>query len=379
MRKILRQASLGMGAFALVVGLGGIADLSGQERAKPAGDAPKTAAQQFKNIQVLKDIPSEQLIPTMQFITASLGVECEFCHVEHEMQKDDKKEKKTARAMMEMELAIDKNHFKGELDVTCYTCHRGSAHPVGTPILSADAGLKRPAAHTHDEGEEAHANLPTADQILDKWLAAVGGAEALKKIKTRVQKGAIDAMGMQYPIEVYSEAPDKRVSISHPTGGSSVTAFNGQVGWLSIPGGVHRMTTAEQESAAIDAQIYFPAKVREFYKQFEVDLGEEINGRQTYVVAAQATPGHPAIRMYFDLQTGLLLRLIRYTETALGRNPAQVDYADYKQTDGVKIPYQWTLVRPNGAFTIKVDQVHQNVPIDATLFQPPSDDHGPGH
>jgi photosynthetic reaction center cytochrome c subunit len=379
MRKILTQASLGMGAFVLVVGLGSIADLSEQEQAKPAGDAPKTAAQQFKNIQVLKDIPAEQLIPTMQFITASLGVECEFCHVEQEMQKDDKKEKKTARAMMEMELAIDKNHFNGELGVTCYTCHRGSAHPVGTPVLSADASMNRPAPHTHEEGEEAHANLPTADQILDRWLAAVGGAEALKKIKTRVQKGTIDAMGMHYPIEVYSEAPDKRVSISHPKGGSSVTAFNGQVGWLSIPGGVHRMTTTERESAAIDAQMYFPAKVREFYKEFQVHPGEEINQLPTYLVAAPATPGHPAIRMYFDQQTGLLLRLIRYAETALGKNPAQVDYADYKETDGVKIPYHWTLVRPNGAFTIKVDQVQQNVPIDAMLFQPPSDDKGPGH
>jgi len=368
-----------MGAFVLVVGLGSIAALSGQEQAKPAGDASKTAAQQFKNIQVLKDIPAEQLIPTMQFITASLGVQCEFCHVQQEMQKDDKKAKKTARAMMEMELAIDKNHFNGELEVTCYTCHRGSAHPVGTPLLSADSSMMRPIAHSPEEGEEARANLPTADQILDKWLAAVGGAEALKKIKTRVQMGTIDAMSMRYPIEVYSEAPDKRVSISHPKGGSSVTAFDGQVGWLSIPGGVHRMTTTERESAAIDAQMYFPAKVREFYKEFEVHPGEQINERATYLVAAQATPGHPAIRMYFDQQTGLLLRLIRYTETALGKNPAQVDYADYKETDGVKIPYRWTLVRPNGAFTIKVDQVQQNVPIDATLFQPPSDDNGLRH
>src|SRR6516162_1870083 len=91
---------------------------------KAASDGGKTAEQQFKNIQVLKDIPAEQLIPTMQFITASLGVECEFCHVEHQMDKDDKKEKKTARAMMEMQFAIDKANFKGELEVTCYTCHR---------------------------------------------------------------------------------------------------------------------------------------------------------------------------------------------------------------------------------------------------------------
>jgi photosynthetic reaction center cytochrome c subunit len=346
---------------------------------KPGSDAPKTAAQQFKNIQVLKDIPAEQLIPTMQFISASLGVECEFCHVERQMDKDDKKEKGFAREMMKMEFEIDKGHFKGELEVTCYTCHRGSAHPVGTPILSADASAKHPGPHVHDGDEGEHANLPTADQILDKYLAAVGGAEALAKIKTRIQKGTIDAMGMKSPIEVYSEAPNKRVSISHFNGGSSVTAFNGQVGWLSIPGGTHRMTAAERESAAIDAQMYFASKVREMYKEFSVRPGEEIGARATYLVAAGATPGHPAIRMYFDQETGLLLRLIRYTETALGKNPAQVDYAEYKETNGVKIPYQWTLVRPNGAFTIHIDSLQQNVPIDAGLFQPPSEGNGPGH
>ena len=333
----------------------------------PAGPQ-KTAEQQFKNIQVLKDIPAEQLIPTMQFIAGSLGVQCEFCHVEHEMHKDDKKEKQTARKMIAMELEIDKGHFENELQVTCYTCHRGSPHPVSTPMVGADA--PKPAPHVHDEAGEAPANLPTADQILDKYLAAVGGADALKKIKTRLQKGTLDAMGMQYPIEVYSEAPDKRVSISHPQAGSSVTAFNGEVGWLSIPGGVHRMTAPEREAARIDAELYFPARVRELYKEFRVRPGEEINGRVTYLVSATAQ-GRPPLQLYFDQETGLLLRLVRYAETPLGRNPTQIDYADYRVTDGVKIPYRWTLARPNAIFTITVEKVQQNVPIDEKLFVPP--------
>src|SRR5258708_2975291 len=101
---------------------------------------PKTAAQQFKNIQVLKDIPADQLIPTMQFIAGALGVDCEFCHVEHDRDKDDKKEKQTARKMIEMELAINKSHFKNEIEVTCYTCHRRSPHPVVVPILAISTG-----------------------------------------------------------------------------------------------------------------------------------------------------------------------------------------------------------------------------------------------
>jgi len=307
----------------------------------------------------------------MQFISASLGVNCDFCHVEHEMQKDDKKEKQTARKMIAMELTINKSHFNNEVEVTCYTCHRGTAHPVGTPILAADA--PQPSLHAHDENINETANLPTAEQLLDRYLAAVGGAEALKKIKSRVQKGTLEAGGIQYPIEVYSEAPEKRVSIAHPQGGESVTAFNGQVGWLAIGNGVHRMTASEREAARIDAELYFPARVRELYKEFRVKPGEPIDGRATFVVMAREA-SRPALRLYFDKESGLLLRQLRFAETPLGRNPTQIDYSDYKEIDGVKIPYRWTLTRPNGSFTITVDQVQQNVPIDEKLFVPPKEE-----
>ena len=328
----------------------------------------QTAEQHFKNIQVLKNIPADQLIPSMQFIAASLGVECEFCHVEHANDKDDKKTKLTARKMITMMMAINQANFNGDVEVTCYTCHRGVAHPVSTPILSADA--TRPPAHVHDEGSEAHPALPSAEQILDKYLAAVGGADAFNKINTRVQKGTIDAFGKTNPIEIYSEAPEKRVSLNHPPTGTSVTAFNGEVGWLSMPGGFHAMTAAEGEAARIDAELRFPARLRELYKEFKVLPGEPVGGRATYLVVAKA-PGKPTLNLYFDQENGLLLRLIRFAETPLGRNPTQIDYSDYRQTDGVKIPYRWILVRPNGAFTIQVETVQQNVPVDEKLFVMP--------
>jgi photosynthetic reaction center cytochrome c subunit len=330
--------------------------------------ASKTAAQQFKNIQALKDIPADQLIPTMQFIAGALGVDCEFCHVEHAMDKDDKKEKQTARKMMEMELAINKAHFKNEIEVTCYTCHRGSPHPVGVPILTVNA-VKMPE-HEHRE-ISAQESLPTADQILDKYLAAAGGADALHKIKTRMQKGTVDAMGAQYPIEIYSEAPEKRVSVSHPPFGESVTAFNGQAGWLTTPRGVHPMNSSELLSARIDAEIYFPARIRELYQEFKVLPGETIDGHATFLVTAKGASA-PPLRLYFDQQTSLLVRLIRYTETPLGRNPLEVDYTDYRDTGGLKIPYQWTLTRTNGSFTIRINTVQDNAPIDEKLFVMPA-------
>jgi len=338
--------------------------------AKPAADQPKTAEQQFKNVQVLKGIPADQLIPSMQFITVSLGVECDFCHVEHAMDKDDKKTKLAARKMITMVLALNQAHFNGELEVTCYTCHRGAPHPVGTPLLSAEP-VARPE-HVHDDEDESHAGLPTPDLVLDKYLAAVGGAEAVNKIKTRVQKGRIDAAGTQYPVEVYSEVPEKRVSITHPSSGDSVTAFNGEVGWLSLPYGFHRMTSAEAEAARIDAQLHFPVRLRELYKEFHVRPGEEIGGRQTVLVSAKAM-GKPDLRLYFDQENGFLLRLIRYADTPLGRNPTQIDYADFRVTDGVKIPYKWTLMRPGGSFTIQIEQVQQNIPVDEKLFAMPSE------
>ena len=338
--------------------------------AKPATPQQKTAEQQFKNIQALKGVPAEQLIPSMQFITASLGVECDFCHVQHAMDKDDKKTKLAARKMIAMVLALNQAHFNGELEVTCYTCHRGAAHPVGTPILSAEPTSR--TEHVHDEDEESAPGLPTADQVLDKYLAAAGGAEAVNKIQTRVQKGKLATSGTEYPVEVYSEAPEKRVSISHAPHGESITAFNGDAGWLSMPNGFHRMTAAEAEAARIDAELHFPARLRDLYQEFQVRPGEEIGGRQTVLVSAKA-PGRPQLHLYFDQENGLLLRQIRYAETPLGRNPTQIDYADFRVADGVKIPYRWTLMRPGGSFTIQIEQVQQNVPVDEKLFVMPSE------
>jgi len=343
--------------------------------AQESNPATETAGQHFKNIQVLKDIPADELIPTMQFVAGALGVDCEFCHVQHAMDKDDKKEKQTARKMMEMELGINKSHFHGELEVTCYTCHRGAPHPVGIPLLSAETASLPPREH-----HEAIAKpiLPTADQILDKYLAAVGGKEAMLKLKTRVQSGTIDAMGQHYPIEIYSEGPDKRVSISHPSFGESVTAFNGQVGWLSTSRGVHPMSRLENEAARVDAQLHFAARLHELFQAFQVHAGETIDGHATVMVAAQGA-GLPPVRLYFDEQSGLLLRQVRFTDTPLGRNPTQIDYADYREISGVKIPYQWTLTRTNGSFRIRIQSVEQNVPIDEKLFVMPAPAPPPSH
>ena len=338
------------------------------EAAKDKTEEAQTAEQKFKNIQVLKGIPADQLIPSMQFISASLGVECEYCHVQRAMDKDDKKPKLTARKMITMMTQINADSFKSEREVTCYTCHRGSVHPLGVPILSADNPTTPPAP---EEESATAAALPSAQAILDKYLAAVGGAAVLQKIKTRVQTGNIEVTGKKYPIEIYSQAPDNRVSISHLPSGPSVTAFNGEAGWLSTPTGIRRMSSAEQQAARIDAELYFPLQLPRMYQEFEVSSGELINGKATYLVSAKGK-GAPGLRLYFDQESGLLVRLIRFAETPLGRNPTEIDYADFRVADGVKLSYRWTLARPNGRFTIQIDAVKQNVPLDEGQFVTPS-------
>ena len=333
------------------------------------GVAPKLAEEEYKNIQALKGIPAEQVIPSMQFIAASLGVECEYCHVPRQMDKDDKKPKVTARKMINMMMAINKENFEGHREVTCYSCHRGSANPVATPIISADE-----PPHESAEGVkpgEPKPVLPPADQLLDKYRSAIGGAEALQKVISRVQKGTLIAFGGQhFPVDVYSKSPEKRLSVMHLANGDSVTAFDGKQGWLSVPGRVHMMSAAENAAAGMDADLYFPLHVRTLYEKFRVDPGEKIDGHDTYLVVGHSE-AQPPLRLYFDKESGLLLRLIRYAETPLGRNPTQIDYAGYRDAKGLRVPFRWTLSRPGNQFTIQVEQLHQNVPVDDAKFAAP--------
>jgi photosynthetic reaction center cytochrome c subunit len=344
-----------------------------EQKAAPAHAAgQKLAEEQFKNIQVLKGIPADQLIPGMQFIAASLGVDCEYCHDHQAMDSDDKKPKKIARYMMTMMLDIDKKNFDGRLEVTCYSCHRGAVKPVSIPaIKEEEAGGPGAAAKKPSE----NAALPNAEDLLDKYLAAVGGSAALDKITSRVQTGKLLAFGGQtFPAEVYSKAPGKRMSVMHLQGGDSVTAFDGEHGWLSVPGRpAHMMSASENDAARIDADLQFAAHVKSLYPKYTVADGEQIDGHDTYLIEGRAE-GRPPLRLYVDKQTGLLVRLVRYAQSPLGLNPTQVDYADYREADGVKVPFKWTVARPGNRFTIQAEEMKQNVPVDDAKFvapQPP--------
>ncbi|MCU1303824.1 MAG: c-type cytochrome [Candidatus Sulfotelmatobacter sp.] len=339
---------------------------------------PKRAEEQFKNIQVLKGIPADQLIPSMQFITASLGVGCEFCHVEGSFEKDDKKTKQTARKMMEMMFAINKDNFEGHREVTCYSCHRGAANPVGMPpIISEEAklgavdGKKAAEKMGENDAELREAAGPPPNQLFEKYLQSVGGAAAIEKIKTREMKGTITFGDSNVPIEIFSKDPDKRISFTHTPDGDSVTAFDGHEGWLSFPGRPARqMHGPDIDAAAMDANLHFAINLKEMFTEAHVLGTEKIGEHNAYLVVGAREAKTP-LRLYFDEQSGLLLRLVRFAETPLGRLPTQIDYADYREAGGIKVPFRWTLARPGGRFTIQINQMKENVPVDDAKFARP--------
>jgi photosynthetic reaction center cytochrome c subunit len=330
----------------------------------------KTADQVYKNIQVLKDAPSDQLIPAMQFMTASLGVQCDFCHLENAFEKDDKETKQTARKMMRMMFAINKDSFDSQQKVTCFACHRGAPKPAAIPTISEEEG--------HLATEEKFslgsnsADLPGADEILQRYLRALGGADAAAKISTRVQKGALTVGAKHFPVEILSKAPAKRVTTVHFSGGDSITAINGEEGWLSTSSrGVHDMGPSELEGASVDAAFFFPTTIRQLFKQLLLQPKEQINGHVAYLLVGMRDHW-PPVQLYFDQDSGLLVRVLRYVQTPLGRNPLQTDYSDYREEAGVKTPYRWTVAGPNTRFTIQIEQSQPSAPISDDKFAKPA-------
>lgn len=363
--------------------MGGARGQSSAGAAQAGAPGPKKAEEQFKNIQVLKGIPADQLIPGMQFITSSLGVGCEFCHVEGALEKDDKKTKQTARKMMEMMFAINKSNFDGHREVTCYSCHRGSAKPVAMPPVmeeaKAEIGEAKKGADSGGEAEEKSG--PAPEELFDKYLQAVGGARAIEKTTSRVMKGTITFGDRNVPIEIFSKDPDKRISFTHTPDGDSVTAFDGHEGWLSFPGRpVHEMHGPDIDAAVMDADLHFAVHLKGMFSEARLRGTEKIGDHEAYVVIGRRE-GKTPLRLYFDEQSGLLVRLIRLGETPLGNLPTQIDYEDYRETGGVKIPFRWTLARPGGRFTIQLSDVKENVPVDDAKFAkpqtPPADPRGP--
>jgi photosynthetic reaction center cytochrome c subunit len=337
-------------------------------KAKQESNAGRPTEQVYKNIQVLKGIPANELIPAMQFMTASLGVECGFCHVERHFDQDDKKPKQIARKMMQMVSTINQNNFDDHREVTCNSCHRGSRVPVSIPAISQEAGMMRADANAE---EELPPGLPSPDDLLNKYVQAVGGSAAIEKVTTRIETGTANFFGRQIAVQIFDKTPDKRLSVMHLPDGDSITGFDGNQGWLANP---HRpvlaMSGAEVEWAKMDADLELPLHLKQLFPDLKPAQPEKINSADAYQLIA-VVAGQPRVRVYFDQQSGLLVRMVRYADSPLGLNPLQIDYADYRPVDGIQVPYRWTTSRPEGQFTIQITDVKQDVAIEDTQFVKP--------
>jgi photosynthetic reaction center cytochrome c subunit len=328
----------------------------------------KPAEQVYKDIQVLKGTPADQLMPAMQFMNIALGVQCEHCHLPGTYEAPNSN-KTRARQMIQMQFELTKGIFDDVPALTCWTCHRGSIEPPTLPPLATGA---TPVAAPVSE-QRAVRVTTTPEQVFAKWVSAAGGAAALQKVSTRVQTGTISFGAMQSPIEVVTKAPDKRLSIVRAPDGQSITAFDGRSGWLGTVGrGAARAMSPEDNYAAmLDAALAFPATAPKIFTWSRMWRPEKINGHDTNVVLG-GSQGQPDVTLYFDKDSGLLLRITRYVQTPVGRLETQIDYDDYRTQDGVKIPFRWTVARPETRFTIQIDRVQLNVPIDDARFTKPA-------
>jgi hypothetical protein len=336
----------------------------------------KTAEQVYKNIKVLTGTPASQLGEAMHLIEGATGMDCTVCHVEGAFDKDDKPLKATARKMMQMVMDINKNSFEGKQEVTCYTCHKGSRDPRSVPTLPTG----KP-----EEDEVTKATYPSVDQVLAKYVAALGGEQALRKVTSRVITGTQfiptgpgGGVPMPATIERDQKAPNLVVNIYHTPTYTISDGFDGSKAWSQdLRGRITEPQNIDQVRAKRDADFYLPLDLAKTYTKMQVRRVANVNGHDAYVVTANPQ-GDTVERLYFDVNTGLLIRKASVLPTQAGNSPYQVDYDDYRDTgSGVKFPYLITMSPANprtvlyGTATINVTKVEDNAPLETSKFAKP--------
>ena len=322
----------------------------------------KTAEQVYKNIQVFKGVPASQLEAAMAFITGSLGVRCNYCHV-NPFEKDDKPTKQTARKMIRMVFDLNKGSFDGRGAITCFTCHRGQPQPLFVPSVGQNLWQQSSGAAKQD------APLPSVDQILERYAEAVGGKQAIEKVTSRVLKGSrVGADGVLVPEEVYAKAPNKLLTITSYPNLVFRTGFNGAQGWARSSQGERDLSGEMLSQLKREAEFYKETRLKEMYSKMAVVGRTTIGEREAYVIEATPNGDGSPEKLYFDAQTGLLVRKYVESKTALGPFPTQTDYEDYKEVDGVKLPLtiRWSI--PGRVWGRKITEVKQNVPLDDAQF-----------
>jgi photosynthetic reaction center cytochrome c subunit len=344
-----------------------------------AGSPPQMSEQVFKNIQVLKGVPLDEFMGTMGVFTASLSLCCGDCHTgagtSNPKWDDDPPRKRTARAMVQMVQGINRTNFGGRQVVTCWTCHRGQKSPSVTPPL--DFAYGEPVVVPPDLLPRATSGGPTLDQIFDKYIQALGGSARVNAITSYSAKGSsilYGEVGNGDPADIYARAPNQLAMTTHQREGDVVRTFDGTSAWWQVPLTVtpqYALTGTLLEGARFDAAMAFPWRIRDFFTNWRVSYPTTLDGAGVDVVQGNTSAGMIGT-LYFDKQSGLLKRMIRYANTAVGRTPTQIDYSDYRPVAGVMMPfkfsYAWVSLREEWTLT----EYQPNVSIDPSKFGKPA-------
>ncbi len=215
---------------------------------------------------------------------------------------------------------------------------------------------------------------PSVDQILDRYLAALGGKAAMEKLKTHVIKGTqTSTTGSTGALEIYQAAPNKRLAILTGPNGVSQTGYNGKVGWSKNPRGQVELHGEQLAQLKAVSDFYGVLHLKDLYPDMAVSGKEKIGDREAWVIVS-AVSDRRIEKLYFDTQTGLLLRIYGLTLTPLARIPDQIDFADYRDVDGLKLPFSITqsLTNPEAGWTRRITDIKHNEPIDETKFDMPA-------
>jgi hypothetical protein len=283
--------------------------------------------------------------------------------------------------MVTMVKAINEANFGGRPFVTCYTCHRGNQKPKVIPSLAAQYG--EPPAEDPDEVEPVPGArvTATADQILDKYLQAIGGAQALAKLTSFTAKGTYEGFDSDFakvPVDVYAKAPNLRAMVVHMGSGDAASTYDGREAWLAYPRDLSPVSLIpfvgpDLTGARVDAALSFPGPIKQLLTGWRADFpAVTIDDKPVFVV--EGTVDRVPVKLYFDKASGLLVRQTRYAVTAVGTVPTHVTYSDYRDVPGagVKIPFSWQSTWVDGQYTVNLTSVQPNAAIDAARFAKPA-------
>lgn len=322
----------------------------------------------YKDIKVLQGTPADHLIPTMQFFEAALGVGCNYCHLADRAASTPTKE--TARQMMLMTKAINRDNFKGANAVSCNSCHRGATQPVANPALAtADY---RPWTPDSANGAPALPPVPgsPASQLIDNYLKSLGGEAALAKIQSRVVKyTATNSIGNVANMEMVSKG-DNSLSTNHNTAGDVIIGHAGNNAWQrAANGAVRNAREYEIDELRLQDPLYLATHLKSITNLETRRV--RLDDQEVYQLRGTAF-GHVPVRLFFHPKSGSLLRLVYLLPNVVGQNVVRIDYSDYRNVQGTPFPFAWTIARPLGYQMVKVESVQQNVPVEDTRFARPS-------